>query len=95
MLAAALAQLASRPVLAGASERLTDGAARFAVLLYADAAALVLAAACWFAGPLALVALGFLGRLRLGCSAHRAGHALRRPAGAALKRGPRKSSSSP
>jgi hypothetical protein len=63
VLAAGLAQFASRPILAGASERLSDGAARFAVLLYADAAALVLAAACWFAGPLALVALAFLGRL--------------------------------
>ena len=63
VLAGALAQLASRPVLSGASERLSDGAARFAVFLYADAAALVLAAACWFAGPLALVALAFLGRL--------------------------------
>jgi hypothetical protein len=66
VLAAALAQIASRPILAGASERLSDGAARFAVLLYADAAALVLAAACWFAGPLALVALAFLGRLAWG-----------------------------
>jgi Domain of unknown function (DUF4126) len=63
ILAGGLATLASRPVLRGASERLADGAARFAVLLYADAAALVLAAACWFAGPLALVALAFLGRL--------------------------------
>jgi hypothetical protein len=63
VLAGALAQFASRPVLRGASERLTDRAARFAVLLYADAAALVLAVACWFAGPLALVALAFLARL--------------------------------
>jgi uncharacterized protein DUF4126 len=63
VLAGALAQLASRQVLSGASERLRDGAARFAVFLYADAAALVLAAACWFAGPLALVALAFFGRL--------------------------------
>src|SRR5665213_3228133 len=36
VLAAGLAQFASRPILAGASERLSDGAARFAVLLYAD-----------------------------------------------------------
>jgi len=62
--AAGLAQYASRPVLAGASERVgDDGAARFAVTLYGDAAALVLAAACWFAGPLSLVALAFFARL--------------------------------
>jgi hypothetical protein len=51
-------------VLAGASERVgDDGAARFAVTLYGDGAALVLAGACWFAGPLSLLALAFLGRL--------------------------------
>jgi hypothetical protein len=31
--------------------------------LYADAAALVLAVVCWFAGPVALLALAFFGRL--------------------------------
>jgi hypothetical protein len=63
VLAAALAQFVARPVLAGAIRRLSDAAARFAVGLYADAAALVLAAACWFAGPVSLVALAFLARL--------------------------------
>jgi hypothetical protein len=63
VLAGALAAFAARPILAGASARLSDRTARIAVLLYADAAALVLAAACWFAGPLALVALAFFGRL--------------------------------
>ena len=62
-LAAALAHATSRPVLDGARERLSDGRARFAVSLYADTAALLLAVACWFAGPLALVALAFFGRL--------------------------------
>ena len=63
-LAAALAQQASRGVLNGARERLSDGRAQFAVALYADAAALLLALVCWFAGPLALLALAFFGRLR-------------------------------
>jgi hypothetical protein len=62
-LAAALAHQTSRPVLNGARERLSDGRARFAVSLYADAAALMLAVICWFAGPLALLALVFFGRL--------------------------------
>jgi len=62
-LAAGLALYASRPVLAGASARLADGGARLAVALYADAAALVLAVASWFAGPVALLALAFFGRL--------------------------------
>ena len=62
-LAAALAHATSRPVLNGARERLSDGRALFAVALYADTAALVLAVAGWFAGPLALVALAFFGRL--------------------------------
>jgi hypothetical protein len=62
-LAAGLALYASRPVLAGASARLTDAAARLAVQLYADAAGLALAVVCWFAGPLALIALAFFGRL--------------------------------
>jgi hypothetical protein len=63
VLAAGVALYASRPVLAGASARLTDGASRLAVLLYADAVALLLAVVCWFAGPIALVALAFVGRL--------------------------------
>ena len=63
VLAATLAQVATRPIFSRAAERLTDGAARFAVTLYADAVALLLAAACWFAGPLSLVALALLARL--------------------------------
>jgi len=62
-LAAGLALYASRPVFEGASARLGHGAAVVAVLLYADAAALVVALACWFAGPLSLAALAFLASL--------------------------------
>jgi hypothetical protein len=62
-LAAGLAHQTSRPVLNGARERLSDGRAQFAVALYADAAALVLALLCWFAGPVSLLALAFFGRL--------------------------------
>ncbi len=62
-LAGALAHATSRPVLNGARERLRDGRAAFAVVLYADAAALVLAVVCWFAGPFALLALAFFARL--------------------------------
>ena len=61
--AAALAQLVSAPIFAGASARLGDNAARAAVMLYADAVALVLAAVCWFAPPLGLVALAFFASL--------------------------------
>ena len=53
----------SRPVLNGARERLSDGRARFAVALYADGAALLLAVVCWFAGPVSLLALAFFARL--------------------------------
>jgi hypothetical protein len=62
-LAAAFAHQASRPILNGARERLRDGRAQFAVALYADAAALMLAVLCWFAGPVALLALAFFVRL--------------------------------
>jgi len=62
-LAAALAHQTSRVVLNGARDRLDDGRARFAVSLYADTAALLLAVVCWFAGPLSLVALAFFCRL--------------------------------
>ena len=62
VLAGGLALAASRPIFDGASARL-EGAARAAVSLYADAVGLVLAVACWFAGPVALVALAFLGAL--------------------------------
>jgi hypothetical protein len=62
-LVAGIALYASRPVFDGASARLGDGAAEVAVLLYADAVALVVALACWFAGPLSLVVLAFLGSL--------------------------------
>ena len=61
--AAALAAFTTRPVLEGASARLEDSAARFAVMLYADAAALVLALAAWFAPPLSLLALAFFASL--------------------------------
>ena len=61
--AAALARITTRPVLESASARLDDNASRFAVTLYADAAALVLAAVAWFAPPLALVALAFFASL--------------------------------
>ena len=62
-LAAVVAQLATRPVLAGASERLESGAEHLAVTLYADAAELLLAIAAWFAPPLSLVALAFFASL--------------------------------
>jgi hypothetical protein len=62
-LAAGIALYASRPIFDGASARLGDGAAVVAVLLYADAAALVVALACWFAGPLSLAVLAFLASL--------------------------------
>jgi hypothetical protein len=62
-IAAGLVHQTTRPVLNGARERLSDGRAQFAVALYADAAALVLAVVCWFAGPVALLALAFFGRL--------------------------------
>jgi len=62
-LVAGLALYASRPVFDGASAHLGEGAAVLAVLLYADAAALVVAVACWFAGPISLAVLGFLGSL--------------------------------
>jgi hypothetical protein len=62
-LAAGLVHQISRPVLNGARERLSDGRAQFAVALYADTAALVLAVVCWFAGPVALLALACFGRL--------------------------------
>jgi len=61
--AATLAQLTARPVLEGASARLQDNAARFAVTLYADAAALLLALAAWFAPPLSILALAFFASL--------------------------------
>ncbi|HEY1774608.1 MAG TPA: DUF4126 family protein [Solirubrobacteraceae bacterium] len=60
---ALLAQFASRPVLEGASARLQDNAARYAVTLYADAAALVLALLAWFAPPVSLLALAFFASL--------------------------------
>src|ERR1700689_4888504 len=56
---ALLAQLASRPVLEGASARLEDNAARYAVTLYADAVALILALLAWFVPPFSLLALAF------------------------------------
>jgi hypothetical protein len=62
-LVAGLAHETSRPVLNGARERLSDGRALLAVALYADAAALLLAVACWFAGPLALLAAAFFASL--------------------------------
>ena len=60
---AVLAQLASRPVLEGASARLEDNAARYAVTLYADAAALLLALLAWFVPPFSLLALAFFASL--------------------------------
>jgi hypothetical protein len=60
---ALLAQFATRPVLEGASARLEDNAARYAVTIYADAAALVLALLSWFAPPFSLLALAFFASL--------------------------------
>ncbi len=55
--AAALAQAAVRPLLAGARGRLPDRGAREALTLYADSAALVLAALVALLHPLGYVAL--------------------------------------
>jgi hypothetical protein len=62
-LAAALAMLVTRPVFDGASARLPDNAARVAVTICADAAALTLALICWFVAPLSLAVLAFLASL--------------------------------
>jgi hypothetical protein len=57
---AALGQLVARPVLAGARERLLDRAAREALTLYLDAAALLLAALVALLHPLGYVAVALL-----------------------------------
>ncbi len=62
---AALAQFAVRPLLARTRTRLTDGAAREALTLYVDAAALALAALAVFAPPVSILALLALLRLLL------------------------------
>ena len=62
-LAAGLALVCTRPIFDGAASRLEGGGARLAVMLYADAVAVVLALACWFAGPLALPALALVASL--------------------------------
>jgi Domain of unknown function (DUF4126) len=62
-LAAALAALVTGPVFEGARARLHDNAARVALMIYADGAALALALVCWFAPPFALVALAFFAGL--------------------------------
>jgi hypothetical protein len=66
VLAASAAYLATRPLLDGARARLDDGAARTAVALYADGAALLAAALAWFAPPVALVFAALLARLLWG-----------------------------
>jgi len=61
LLAAGVAQWASGPVIAGARKRLPDRAAREALTVYLDAAALLLAAIVALAHPLGYVALALLG----------------------------------
>jgi hypothetical protein len=63
---AGLAQYAARPLLARTRERLAAGAARDALTVYVDGAALVLAAAAFFVPPVSFVAFGFLVRLVVG-----------------------------
>ena len=83
--AAGIALYASRPIFDGASARLGDGAAVLAVLLYADAAALVVALACWFAGPLSLAVARLPREPGLGAAWTGPG-AARSTSGAALKK---------
>jgi hypothetical protein len=64
--AAALAQAAVRPLLAGARGRLPDRGAREALTLYADSAALVLAALVALLHPLGYVALALFAWLAAG-----------------------------
>ncbi len=63
---AAATQLAARGLVTRTRRRLADPQARAALSLYADAAALVLAAAVVALPPLALLALGFVARLLVG-----------------------------
>lgn len=65
LLCAAIAQLAVRPLLARTRTRLADGAAREALTLYVDGAALVLAALAVFVGPISILALLAFARLAL------------------------------
>lgn len=60
IVAAALAQWASGPVIAGARRRLADRAAREALTVYLDAAAVVLAALVALLHPIGYVALAVL-----------------------------------
>jgi uncharacterized membrane protein len=59
--AAALAQRAAHPILAGARARLADRAAREALSVYLDAASLLLAALVALLHPLGYVAIALLG----------------------------------
>ncbi|HEV3228964.1 MAG TPA: hypothetical protein VGY97_05780 [Solirubrobacteraceae bacterium] len=63
---AALARSVARRVLAGSRARLADAAARRALPLYFEAAALGLAGLVVLAPPLSLLALAFLARLQTG-----------------------------
>jgi hypothetical protein len=63
---AALAQLASRGLLARTRGRLAEGAARDALTVYVDAVALVLAAVAIFLPPVSFLALIFFARLLYG-----------------------------
>jgi hypothetical protein len=63
VLAAGLSQFVSAPIFVGAARRLTGGAERLAVMLYAEAAAVLLALACWIVPPLSLAALALVARL--------------------------------
>ncbi|HWH09883.1 MAG TPA: DUF4126 family protein [Solirubrobacteraceae bacterium] len=66
VLCAGLAHLASSPLLARTRGRLAEGAARDALTVYVDAAALVLAALAIFAPPVSFLALILLARLLYG-----------------------------
>ena len=70
VVAAALSQFVSAPIFAGAARRLAGGGERLAVMLYAEASAVLIALVCWVAPPLSLVLLALVARLAW---PHRAG----------------------